>query len=268
MGRQVHPSAVVADGAVLADDVFVGPYCTIGAEVSLGPGVRLESHVCLAGRTAIGARTLIYPFASIGHAPQDRKYAGEPSRLEIGEECVIREHVTVNPGTQGGGMLTTVGRRCLLMAGAHVAHDCRLGEDVILVNQATLGGHVTIGDHAIVGGLAAIHQFVRIGRHAMIGGLSGVEQDVIPFGAVQGNRASLVGLNLIGLKRHGFSRQAIRELKEAYRHLFLPQATLQERLSEVMARFEGSAAVRELVAFIRDVSPRGLCQPGRDGAGA
>ncbi|MCW5730586.1 MAG: acyl-ACP--UDP-N-acetylglucosamine O-acyltransferase [Alphaproteobacteria bacterium] len=268
MARMVHPSAVVADGAVLAEDVFVGPFCVVGAEVTLGAGVRLESHVCITGRTEIAARTRVYPFASLGHVPQDRKYAGEPSRLVIGEGCVIREHVTVNPGTRGGGMLTEIGPRCLLMAGAHVAHDCRLGEDVILVNQATLGGHVSIGDHAIVGGLAALHQFVRVGRHAMIGGLSGVEQDVIPFGAVQGNRACLTGLNLVGLRRHGFSRQAIRDLQEAYRRLFLPQATLQERLDEVMARWPDSAPVRELVDFVRGVSSRGLCQPGRDGAGA
>ncbi|MGE5270593.1 MAG: acyl-ACP--UDP-N-acetylglucosamine O-acyltransferase, partial [Thiohalocapsa sp.] len=206
---QIHPTAVVDAGARLADDVVIGPYCVIGAQVSLLAGVALKSHVVIDGRTTIGARTRIFPFASIGHETQDLKYKGEPSTLEIGHDNTIREHVTINPGTEGGGMVTCVGSHCLLMVGAHVAHDCQIGDHVILVNNATLGGHVVVEDYAILGGLSAVHQFVRIGRHAMIGGMSGVERDVIPYGLVMGDRARLTGINLIGMQRRGFSREAI-----------------------------------------------------------
>ena len=194
----VHATAVVDTQAKLGADVFVGPFCMVGPEVTLDEGVVLHSHVVVAGRTRIGARTQIFPFASIGHPPQDLKYAGEPSELVIGADNRIREQVTMNPGTQGGGMVTRIGDRCLFMVGAHVAHDCQLGNGVIMANNATLAGHVTVGDNAIIGGLSAVHQFVRIGRNAMIGGMSGVEHDVIPFGLVLGDRARLSGLNIIG----------------------------------------------------------------------
>ncbi len=194
----IHATAIVEPGAKLADDVRIGPYCVIGAEVELAEQVELVSHVVIAGRTRIGAGTKIYSFASLGGPPQDLKYKGEPSALIIGAKNVIREQVTMNPGTAGGGMVTRVGNNGLFMVGAHVAHDCKLGNNVIMANNATLGGHVEVGDHAILGGLCAVHQFVRIGPHAMIGGMSGVEHDVIPYGLVKGDRARLSGLNYGG----------------------------------------------------------------------
>jgi UDP-N-acetylglucosamine acyltransferase len=258
---QIHPTAIVAPGARLADDVVIGPYCVIGEHVILGQGVDLKSHVVIDGRTTIGERTRIFPFVSIGHEPQDLKYDGEPSTLEIGHDNTIREHVTINPGTEGGGMVTRIGNHCLLMVGAHVAHDCQVGDHVILVNNATLSGHVTMEDHAILGGLSAVHQFVRIGRHAMIGGMSGVERDVIPYGLVLGDRARLQGLNIIGMQRRGFSRDDIQRLRNAYNCLFGDSGTLSERVDEVAERFGGIGPVDDLVAFIRADSSRAICQP-------
>jgi len=261
MMADIHPTAIVEPGAVVAEGVTVGPYCVVGAEVELGTDVRLVSHVVVAGRTIVGPGTVIYPFASIGHPPQDLKFRGEPSRLTIGHNNTIREHVTMNPGTEGGGMETSVGDDCLFMVGAHVAHDCRIGSNVILANNATLGGHVVVGDFAILGGLAAVHQFVRIGPHAMIGGMSGVEQDVIPYGLVTGERASLTGLNLIGLKRRGFERDEIDSLRNAYRFLFQAEGTLAERVARVAGLFPDSRAVEDVTAFIERESSRGICRP-------
>ncbi|CAA7617058.1 acyl-ACP--UDP-N-acetylglucosamine O-acyltransferase [Magnetospirillum sp. SS-4] len=257
----IHPTALVDSRAEIAASAVVGPFCVIGPEVRLDDDVELVSHVAVAGRTVIGAGTRVFPFASIGHRPQDLKYRGEPSTLEIGRNNQIREHVTMNPGTEGGGMVTRVGDNCLFMASAHVAHDCILGDNVIMANNATLAGHVLVGEFAFLGGLCAVHQFVRIGRHAMIGGMSGVEADVIPFGTVIGNRAHLNGLNIVGLKRRGFSRDDIHTLRNAYRLLFAPEGTLQERLSDVEEQFQGNAAVMEIVAFIRSDSSRSLSTP-------
>ncbi len=258
---QIHPTAIVTPGATLADDVAIGPYCVIGEDVVLGAGVSLKSHVVIDGRTTIGAGTRIFPFASIGHETQDLKYAGEPSSLEIGHDNTIREHVTINPGTEGGGMVTRIGNHCLLMVGAHVAHDCQIGDHVILVNNATLGGHVVIEDHAILGGLSAVHQFVRIGRHAMIGGMSGVERDVIPYGLVMGDRARLTGLNIIGMQRRGFSRDDIQGLRSAYQFLFSDDGTFNDRVNDAAERFAGIAPVDDIIAFIRADSSRAICQP-------
>ena len=219
----VHPTAIVEDGAKLGKDVDIGPYCIVGANVSLGDGVRLHSHVVVGGRTTVGDSTEIFPFASIGLAPQDLKYAGEESELIVGARVRVREHVTMNPGTSGGGMLTRVGDDCLFMVGSHVAHDCIVGNNVILANNATLAGHVEVGDFAIIGGLSAVHQFVRIGAHAMIGGMSGVEHDLIPYGSAMGERARLRGLNLVGLQRRDFTRDDITNLRTAYRILFAPE---------------------------------------------
>ena len=257
----IHPTAIIADGAQIAESVEIGPYCVVGRHVVLAEGVRLVSHVVVEGRTSVGAHTHIYPFASIGHPPQDLKYHGEPSRLEIGQRNQIREHVTMNPGTEGGGMLTRIGDDCLFMMSAHVAHDCRIGNHVILVNNATLAGHVHVGDYAILGGLSAAHQFVRIGRHAMIGGMTGVEADIIPYATVTGNRAHLSGLNLVGLKRRGYDREAIHALRNAYRLLFAPEGTMAERLDEVAEQFKGVELVMEIVDFIRADSSRAICQP-------
>jgi UDP-N-acetylglucosamine acyltransferase len=258
---QVHASAVVADGAILADSASVGPFCTVGPNVRLDDDVCLVSHVVVGGQTRIGPGTRVYPFSSIGSPPQDLKYRGEASFLEIGANTTIREHVTINPGTEGGGMVTRIGDECLLMVGAHVAHDCVIGDHVILVNNATLGGHVIIEDWAIIGGLSAAHQFTRIGRHAMVGGMSGVEADVIPFGSVAGNRAKLQGLNIVGLKRRNFSRETIHALRNAYRLLFAREGTMAERLDDVAKIFAGEEAVMEIVRFIRKDSTRALCQP-------
>lgn len=257
----IHPTAIVEKGAELADGVTVGPYCVIGANATLAEGVKLHSHVVVAGLTSIGPNTHIYPFASIGTPPQDLKYKGEPSRLLIGANNIVREYVTMNPGTEGGGMLTEVGNNCLFMMSTHVAHDCHVANHVIMANHATLAGHVSVGDWAILGGLSAVHQFVRIGQHAMVGGMSGVEQDVIPYGSVMGNRARLAGLNVIGLRRRGFSRAEIAVLRRAYRLLFAEEGTMAERLEDAVETFRENDAVMDIVDFIRSDSTRSFCQP-------
>ena len=258
---EIHPTAIIEDGASIGVDVKIGPYCFIGSNVVLADRINLGSHVVISGLTQIGEGTHIFPFASIGHNPQDLKYKGEPSRLEIGCNNVIREHVTMNPGTQGGGLLTKVGDDCLFMVASHIAHDCTVGDNVILVNNATLGGHVKIGDFAIIGGLAAVHQFVRIGRHSMIGGCSGVENDVIPYGSIVGNRGYLSGLNLVGLKRRGFSRDIIHDLRRAYRLLFSQEGTQAERMADVSELFSDIEPVMEILEFMGVESSRAICQP-------
>lgn len=263
---EVHPTAIVEDGARIGDDVRIGPYSVVGPEVVLEQGVVLSGHVVVDGRTTVGANTRIFPFASIGTPPQDKKFAGEDSVLNIGAENIIREHVTMNPGTDGGGGVTTIGNGGLFMVGAHVAHDCEIGDNVILVNNVTLGGHVIVHDHAIVGGLSGVHQFVRIGQHAMVGGMSAVESDVIPYGSVMGNRAHLSGLNIVGLKRRGFEREQIHSLRNAYRLLFAAEGTMQERLADVAEMFTDHSLVMEIVEFIRKDSSRALCQPKSDRA--
>lgn len=261
----IHPTAIIGEGARIAADVSIGPYCVVGPDVSLAPRVRLRSHVIVDGATEIGEGCEIFPFASIGMVPQDRKFHGEASRLVIGRNCTIREHVTINPGTEGGGGLTQVGDNCLLLVGAHVAHDCRLGNNVTMVNQATLAGHCQIADHVILGGLSAVHQFVRIGESGFVGGMSGVENDIIPFGSALGNRAELGGLNIVGLKRRGFSGETIHAIRRAYRMLFGPEGTLQERLADVEAEFADDPEVAKIVAFIREGGDRALCTPRRRG---
>ena len=261
MTARIHPSAVIDDGARLGADIDIGPFCHVGPEVTLGDGVRLVSHVSVAGDTEVGARTRIFPFASIGHPPQDLKYRGEPVRLIIGDDCLIREGVTMNPGTEGGGSETIVGPRCVFLANAHVGHDCRLGEGVILSNNVMLAGHCQIGDFANIGGGAAAHQFVRIGAHAFVGGLAGVEHDLIPFGMALGNRAALAGINIVGLKRRGFSRDAIHELRRAYKTLFAAQGTLKERVSDVAEAYPDQEAVQQIVAFLRQGGDRAICVP-------
>ncbi len=264
---QIHPTAIVDAKARLGERVTIGPYCTVGADVALADDVELVSHVVVAGHTEIGEGTRIFPFAAVGLPPQDRKYQGEPSRLVIGKGTIIREHATLHPGTAGGGLLTEVGEGCLLMIGCHVAHDCKLGKQVTLINNATLGGHVHVGDYAILGGLSAVHQYVRIGQYAMVGGMTGVEGDVIPYGLVMGDRARLAGLNLVGLKRRGFSRDEIHALRAAYRMLFAAEGTLVERLDDVTELFGKMKVVMDIVEFIRADANRPICQP-KNGAGA
>jgi UDP-N-acetylglucosamine acyltransferase len=262
---QIHPTAIVEPGAKLADTVVVGPFCHVGGEVEMAPGVVLHAHVVVAGRTAIGANTRIFPFASIGHDPQDLKYAGEKSRLVIGRDNIIREHVTMNPGTAGGGMETRVGNGCLFMVGVHVAHDCKIGDNVVMANNATLAGHVIVSDNAFLGGLSAVHQFVRIGQHAMIGGMSGVERDVIPYGSVMGNRARLSGINIIGMQRRGFARDEIQALRSAFQTLFGETGTLSERVDAIADQYREVRVVQDVVAFIRADSSRAICQPKGNG---
>ena len=257
----VHATAAVEAGARLGEDVRIGPFCHVGHDVTLGDKVELISHVVVAGRTMIGSGTRLFPFASIGHQPQDLKYKGEPSRLTIGSDCLIREGVTINPGTEGGGMHTVVGDRCAFLANSHVGHDCKVGNDVVISNNVMLAGHVTVGDFVILGGGSAVHQFARIGAHAFLGGMSGLENDLIPYGMALGNRAHLSGLNIIGLQRRGFSRDAIHSLRRAYRALFADEGTLQERLEDVQEEFVDHPIVKEIVAFIRAGGKRALCVP-------
>ena len=258
---RIHASAIVDPKAEIGDGGRIGPDWVIGANVVLGRDVVLHSHVVIEGRTRIGTRCQIFPFASIGHQPQDLKYQGEDSELIVGEDTLVREHVTMNPGTKGGDMVTRVGNHCLFMMGAHVAHDCRIGDHVILANNATLGGHVVVEDHAIIGGLSAVHQFVRVGRHAIVGGMSGVEHDVIPFGMALGERAHLHGLNVIGLKRRGFDRSQIQALKSAYQILFADEDTLAERIDRLDTKLGQTKGVTDIVAFLRGDSSRALCRP-------
>ncbi len=260
-GTVIHPSAVIEDGAVIGEGCRIGPFCMVGANVELGDGCELKSHVVVAGHTSVGARTQIYPFAAIGLPPQDLKYAGEPSTLTIGSECIIRESVTIHPGTPHGTMKTVVGDRCFFLVNTHVAHDCRVGNNVVMTNNAMIAGHCKVGDFAILGGGVGVHQYVRIGPHAFIGGLSAVENDVIPYGMVLGNRAYLSGLNIVGLRRRGFSREEIHELRRAYRLLFANEGTLAERVEDVGEEFGKHPIVQEILDFIRAASDRALCTP-------
>lgn len=257
----IHATAVVDPSAKLGTNVEIGPFCVIGPDVELGDGVVVHSHAVITGRTTLGPECKVFPFASIGQAPQDVKFHGEPSTLTIGAKTIIREHATINPGTEGGHMSTKVGSNCLLMIGAHVAHDCEVGNSVTLVNGATLGGHVTIGDGAIIGGLSAVHQFVRIGAYAFIGGMSGITADVIPFGMAIGNRANLCGLNIVGLKRKRFPRDQIHELRQAYRMLFSTEGTLKERLEDVESMFSTNPLTKQVIEFIKTQSDRQFCVP-------
>jgi UDP-N-acetylglucosamine acyltransferase len=257
---EIHPSAVVSPQAEL-DDVYIGPFCQVDAHVCLGAGCRLEAHVVVTGRTTLGPGCRVFPFASLGHRPQDLKYRGEESELIIGSNNQIREHVTMHPGTAHGGSTTRIGDDGLFMVGVHVAHDCQVGNGVIMANNATLAGHVELADFAFLGGLSAVHQFVRIGTQAMIGGLAGVEADVIPYGMVLGNRAYLNGLNIIGMKRRGVDRDEIQQLRNAYRALFTTEGTFADRLIEVAEEYRAYPRVIEIIDFIRTGDNRSICLP-------
>jgi UDP-N-acetylglucosamine acyltransferase len=260
----VHPTAIVDQAAILGEDVSIGPYSLIGADVRLGRGVKVASHVVIEGHTEIGDGCVIHPFANLGGPPQHAGHKGEPTRLTIGARNVIREHVTMHCGTVMGRGVTTVGSNGLFMVGVHIAHDCQVGEHVTMVNNATLGGHVRVEDHVIMGGLSAAHQYIRIGRHAFVGGMAGVNHDVIPYGNVWGNHAHLEGLNLVGLKRRGFTRESINSLRAAYRLLFAEEGTFQERLDDTASAFGGSPEVMEIIDFIRADSNRPLTTPQRE----
>jgi UDP-N-acetylglucosamine acyltransferase len=256
----VHPTAIVHEGARLEPGVEIGPYCIVGPQVVLGAGVRLVSHAVIEGLTEIGPECVIHPFAVLGGAPQHLAHKGEPTRLVVGARNLIREHVTMHAGTAAGRGVTTVGANGLYMVGAHIAHDCIVGDQVVFANNATLGGHVQVGDHVFMGGLSAVHQWSRIGRHAFIGGLAPVTKDVIPY-ALVGNDAHLEGINLVGLKRRGYARETINDLRAAYRLLFAQEGTFQERVDDVARVFGASPEVMEVVAFIRAEANRPLCLP-------
>lgn len=257
----IHPTAVVSPRAVIGAGVRIGPYCVIEDHVVLHDQVELVAHVALSGRTEIGPRTRIFPFASIGFEPQDLKYHGEPSTLVIGADCTIREHVTISPGTQGGGMETRIGDNCLLMIGAHIGHDCKVGDHAILSNNAGLAGHVVLGEYVILSGHAGVTQFVHIGDHAFVGGMTKVENDVIPFGMAVGNPGRLAGLNLVGLKRRGFDREGIHRLRAAYRMIFSNEGTLRERVEDAGKIFEDDPFVQQVIAFIQRPSSGTLMLP-------
>ncbi len=262
----IHPTAIVSPKARIGQNVRIGPYCVVGDHVDLGDDVTLVSHVSIDGHTSVGTGSKIYPFASIGHPPQDLKYHGEESRLIIGKNNTIREHVTMNPGTEGGGMETVIGDNGLFMMSSHVAHDCHLGNNVIMANNATLAGHVTVGDFVLIGGLSAVHQFVRIGSHAVIGGMSGVENDVIPYGRVKGERAFLAGLNLVGLERRGFDKDQIRLLQRAFNQMFGDEGTLDQRIETVESDYDSNLLIMDMFSFAREKTRFPLCQPPKKAA--
>lgn len=263
----IHATAVVAPEARLGEGVRIGPFCVVGPHVQLGEGTILHSHVVVEGWTKVGRGCEIFPFASVGHRPQDLKFKGEETHLEIGEGTQIREHVTINPGTAGGGKVTRVGSRCLLMVGVHIAHDCQVGDNVIMANNATLAGHVHVGERAFIGGLSAVLQFVRIGHNAMIGGMSGVEQDVIPYGLVMGERATLQGLNLVGLRRSGLPREEVDRLRTAFEQLFGPgERPLEDRARALASSAGDSALIGRITDFIAGRSKHGILQPRPDAA--
>lgn len=257
----IHPTAIVSPKATIADDVVVGPYCIIGDSVRLESRVVLTSHVCVDGNTVIGEGTKVFPFASLGFPPQDLKYHGEESRLIIGRNNSIREYVTMHPGTEGGIMETVVGDSNLFMIGVHIAHDCVIGSNIVMGNNATLGGHVCVEDNVIIGGLAAVHQWVRIGQGAIVGGISGVERDVIPYGNVKGERASLYGLNVLGLKRAEVDRKEVQALHQAYDMIFSDADIMTNNLKKVEENFGDSPYVSEVIKFMRSKSERSFCHP-------
>jgi UDP-N-acetylglucosamine acyltransferase len=260
---EIHPSAVVEDGAVVGAHCRIGPFCVVGAEVTLGPDVVLKSHAVVTGWTEIGEATTIFPFANVGDVPQDLKYAGERTRLIVGARNRIREGVTMNTGTHGGGGVTRVGDDCLFMTGAHVAHDAQIGNRVILVNNAAIAGHCILDDDVIVGGLSGVHQFVRIGRGAIIGAVTMVTHDVIPYGLVQGPRGGLDGLNLVGLKRRGVDRADITALRAAYQALAQGEGAFQDRARRLSESEEiRSDYVRDIVDFVLGDTDRSYLTPG------
>ena len=257
----VHPTAIVEKGFQAGKGVRIGPFCIVGPNVVLGDNVELRSHVIVTGRTTIGSNTVIFPFATIGEAPQDMSYRDEPTELAIGENCTIHEYATVHRGTVRGKGRTTIGNNCFLMVSAHVAHDCVVGDHVVLTNCATLGGHVEVGEYAILGGLSAVQQRCRVGAHSFIGGLTAATADVIPFGMVVGHRAELHGLNIVGLKRRGFDRASIHALRGAYRVIFFGNGAREGRLAEAERQFPNIPAVQTLIDFIRTSGTNPLCLP-------
>ena len=258
---RVHALAVVDKSAELGDDVEIGPGCVVGAKVKIGDRTRLLSHVVIDSNTSVGRDCTIHPFAALGGPPQDLSYKGEPTRLEIGDDNIIREHATLHRGTVRGRSVTKIGNNCLIMGNSHVAHDCIVGDNVIMAQTATIGGHVQIGDYVFLGGISGIHQHCRVGPHAFVGASALMTTDLIPFGSAIGNHAHLAGLNVVGLKRRNFSRDRIHDLRAAYRLLFAEEGTFQERLEDAAELYANNKDVMQIVDFARVDAARPLCMP-------
>ena len=261
MSVNIHPSAHVDSKAQLGDGVEIGPLCVVGPQVKLGDNVKLISQVNIAGDTEIGPDCKLYPFVALGHPPQDFKHQDGPVSLKIGARTILRELVNIHPGSDNGRLQTTVGDDCYFMVGSHLAHEGRCGNNVVISNGVQIGGCVTIGDHVVLGGLSAVHQFTRIGAHAFVGGMATVTTDVIPYGSVVGNTAYLTGLNVIGLKRRGFDRRVIRDLRSAYRLLFAQEGTFKERLEDTARLYADNELVMDVVGFIKTQDKRSICMP-------
>jgi len=258
---QIHASALVSNKAELGADVEIGPFSIVEAGAVIGDGTKLHGHSYICGPTVLGKNCEVYPYAVLGQPPQDTKYKGEDTKLIIGDETVIREHVTMHPGTKEGRGETRVGRGGVFMVASHIAHDCRVGDYVVFANHAALAGHVSIGDGCILGGLSAVHQFCRVGNYAFVGSMAMVTKDVIPYGSVLGNHAHLAGLNIVGLKRQNVSKATIHELRSAYKALFVDDDVFENRLKHVANSFSSSPEVMQIVDFIRDINVRSLCMP-------
>ena len=265
MATYIHETSIVHPDAVIGVDVHIGPFTTIGPAVKIGDRSHLESHISLTGDVTIGVDNKLSPFVTMGHPPQDFKHKGGDVGIITGDRNYFREYVNIHPGSDAGDPMTIVGNDCYLMGATHLAHECRVGDNVLISNGAQIGGRVIIGDHAILGGLCAVHQFTRIGAHAFIGGMAAVTMDVIPYGSVVGNIAHLAGLNIIGLKRRGFDRLAINELRSAYRLLFAPEGTFAERLEDVERIYSGKPMVMDVIDFIRSQEKRNICMPNMKG---
>jgi UDP-N-acetylglucosamine acyltransferase len=268
----IDPTARVADGAGIGEGVEIGPYCIVGPRVQLKRGVRLIAHANVTGMTTLGEEVVVYPFVSLGTPPQSTHYRGGATELVVGAGCELRESVTMNTGTEDGGGVTRVGERCVFMVGSHVGHDCTVGNDVTLANNAVLGGHVSIGDYTFLGGHVAIHQFVRVGESVMMAGMSAARDDIIPFGFALGQTGALVGLNMVGLKRRGATRAEMHRLRRAYRTLFYSEGGPAERVEAVAREFAEDPLVGKIIAFVRAGGKRPLMRPrilasGGDGRG-
>ncbi len=263
MTTSVHPSSVIEAGAVLHEGVSIGPFCHVGADVVLGAGTQLLSHVSVRGKTTIGKGCILHPHAVLGGLPQVLGMTDHPdSRLEVGDGCVFREHTTAHAGVPKSGGLTRIGTNCFVMVSGHIAHDCRLGNNVVMANNVMLGGHIEVADNVWFGGLVAVHQYCRIGRNAFIGGGAILVEDVIPFGSVVGNHAKLAGLNTVGLKRRGFSKSDLHEIRSAYKAVFEGEGLFKDRVEAAASAFASRPLAMELIAFIRDGGDRPICKPG------
>ncbi|HJD55133.1 MAG TPA: acyl-ACP--UDP-N-acetylglucosamine O-acyltransferase [Rickettsia endosymbiont of Pyrocoelia pectoralis] len=256
----IHHTAIITEGAKIGKNVKIGPYCVIGSEVVLHDNVELKSHVVIDGITEIGENTVIYPFASIGQPPQILKYANERSNTIIGSNNTIREYVTIQAGSQGGGMITKIGNHNLFMVGVHIGHDCKIGNNVVFANYVSLAGHIEVEDYVIIGGLSAVHQYARIGKHSMIGGLSPVGADVIPFGLVSSKRAVLEGLNLIGMNRKGFDKAESLGALKAIEEIFSGESTFAERIKKASEKYKNNSIVMQIIEFLNMDSNRAFCR--------